>query len=339
MVAVSSEMPDWGQYLGQHADATVLHEPRWGRVMLQAYASRPYYLTARRGDKTVGVLQLVHQKSLMFGSYLCGMPYFDGAGILADDAGARESLTREAESLRKRVGAGWVEIRQFGPIGDSLPARTDKVTMWLPLQTGSQAMWEFLKTKVRTKVRKSQKMGLTVLEGQGELLEDFFEIYSRAMRDLGSPPHSRRFFQLIVEEFGPAVKLFSVRSEHLLLAASLTLVDRQGFHVPWSGSDRRYSELSANRLMYWSMLASACDSGSKLFDFGRSTRGSGTYEFKKEWGAQEVQLYWHYLLPPGRQPPDLRPDSAKYRMMVACWRRLPLGLARFLGPRIIGKLS
>jgi len=134
-------------------------------------------------------------------------------------------------------------------------------------------------------------------------------VYVRAMRDLGSPPHSKRFFRLICDAFGPAVRIFIVRHPGQPIAASFTLTDARAFHVPWSGSDVRFRNLSANRLMYWSMLAAAATGGSPTFDFGRSTRGSGTHEFKAEWGAQEVPLYWQYLMPAGRDMPDLRPAA------------------------------
>ena len=87
------------------------------------------------------------------------------------------------------------------------------------------------------------------------------------------------------------------------------------------------------------MLADSSQRGAGRFDFGRSTRQAGTYRFKKQWGAEEIPLYWYYLLPEGRALPELRPDSAKYRFMVACWKKLPVGLATALGQRIVGKLS
>ena len=37
--------------------------------------------------------------------------------------------------------------------------------------------------------------------------------------------------------------------------------------------------------------------GSRWFDFGRSTPGSGTYDFKLRWGGKVRQLYWVYPVP------------------------------------------
>ncbi len=307
--------------------------------MLQAYGNAPWYLTAARDGQPVATLQLVAQKSLVFGSHLCSLPYFDAAGVLADDLEAGETIVEAARSLMGRLGAKWVELRQAASLGQAIPSRDDKVTLHLDLPADPKTLWDDLDAKVRNQVRKAQRENLTTHVGGAELLEEFHAVYVRTMRDLGSPPHPARFFRLIAERFGTAVRLFVVRSAGRPVAAAFTLAEAHGIHVPWAGSDWRVRQLCANMLLYWSMLEDACGRGAKRFDFGRSTRDSGTYRFKVQWGAREVPLYWQYLLPPGGSVPDLRPDSPKYRLMVALWRRLPLGVVRLLGPRIIGKLS
>jgi FemAB-related protein (PEP-CTERM system-associated) len=336
--AVTSELPDWDGYIRARGGG-VFHSPRWGRLMHRVYGNEPYYITASRGGETVGVLQLVCQRSVIFGSHLCSLPYFDVAGILADDAAAAEALTQRAEQLLGELAVSWVELRQGTSLPRPLPQRDDKVTLHLDLPAEGSELWDGLKAKVRNQVRKAQKFELTVASGGAEVLGDFYDVYALTMRDLGSPAHSRRFFAAIIEAFPESAKVFAVRQGKKVLAGSLTMSDDRALHVPWAGNDWRVRESCANMLLYWSMLQDACCSGRGVFDFGRSTRGSGTYQFKKQWGAREVPLYWQYLLPAGAALPELRPDSPKYRLMVTCWRRLPVGLASLLGPWIIAKLS
>ena len=338
-VAVSTEPPDWSEYLSNRPDVVIYNDVRWGQVMAAAYGNRAYYLTAARKGRTVGVLQLVAQKSLLFGSHLCSLPYFDMAGILADDKDATDTILAEARSLMVELGAGWVELRQAESLPGDAPTRTDKVTLRLPLPPEPEALWKALDAKVRNQVRKGQRENLKVDEGAAELLPDFYAVYARTMRDLGSPPHHKRFFRLITERFGQAVRVFVVRAGDRPLAASMTLADSHGIRVPWAGSDWRVRQSCANMLLYWSMLEDACRRQARCFDFGRSTRDSGTYRFKAQWGAKEVPLYWCYILRPGGEVPDLRPESARFRLATTLWRRLPLGLACLIGPRIIARLS
>lgn len=338
-VSLSPDSLAWREYLARNDAATVFHDPRWGEVMRAAYGNQPYYLTAERAGATVGVLLLVLQKSLLFGSHLCSLPYLDAAGIVADDDAARDALLAGACRLMEESGAAWVELRQPAALPESIPARTDKVTLRLALPADPEVLWKAVGPKVRNQVRKAQRAGLTVESGGGECLDAFHVVYVRTMRDLGSPPHSRRFFDLTVQQLGQAVRFFVIRSGQQPVAASLTLTDRHAVHVPWAGSDWRVRAACANMLLYSAMLDDACRRGIACFDFGRSTRDSGTYRFKTQWGAHEVALYWHFLLPAGGSVPTLRPDSPKYRLMVAIWKRLPVAVARMLGPPIIAKLS
>ena len=115
----------------------MFYDPRWAQIMRDVYGNRCFYLTARRGSETVGVLQLVAKKSLLFGRYLCSLPYFDAAGVLADDAVAAGAFNSGTQSLREELDAGWVELRQEQVLDASLPLRTDKITLRLdPYRSG-----------------------------------------------------------------------------------------------------------------------------------------------------------------------------------------------------------
>ena len=338
-VTVSSDAPDWSEQLALDG-ATIFHDPRWGELMKMVYGNQQYYLTACRGGKVVASLQLVHQKSIFFGSRLSSLPYFDAAGVLGDDLQARSELLSAARELSSELKAESVEIRQADPIDQSLPTRTDKVSMRLRLPDDPDQAWSDLKAKVRNQVRKAETAGLVCQQGGVELIGQFHALYTENMRNLGSPPHSRRFFEAIFEKFGDLSRVFIVYNpQRKPVAGSFTLADRHGLRVPWAASDYRFRSDCPNMLLYWEMIKQACLHPSRCFDFGRGTRDSGTYRFKRQWGSQEQPLYWQYLLGPGQEMPSLKPDSPKYRFLVACWRKLPVSVAKLLGPRIISKLS
>jgi len=336
-VSLSHEPPAWSDLLADDA-AGVFHDPRWGVVMRQAYGNQPYYLTACRGREPVAALQLVRQSSTMFGTRLCSLPYFDSADILSRNSDATTMLVAQAASVRERTAARWVELRLSQPLAD-LPTRDDKITMHLDLPTDPAVLWDGLKAKVRNQIRKAQKADLRIVHGGGELLEHFHAIYLRTMRDLGSPAHSRTFFELILRHFPEAARVFVVYQGRRPLAASLTLRDRHALRVPWAGSDWRFSPLCANMLLYWAMLEHGCRESAPRFDFGRCSRDGGTHLFKKQWGSTEVPLYWQYVLADGANLPELRHDSPRYQKAVDVWKRLPLTTARHLGPLIVRKLS
>jgi FemAB-related protein (PEP-CTERM system-associated) len=338
-VIISDRAQNWNEYLSQNPRATIFHDPRWGRVMESAYGNRPFYLTALRNEKIVGVLQLVEQRSVLFGSHLTSLPYFDAAGILADDPQALRSILASADRVRKDRRTRWVELRQTETISKSLPTRTDKISMHLDLPTHAETLWTALDAKVRNQIRKAKSAGFEVTSGGSELLDEFYRVYVRNMRDLGSPPHHIRFFKNILDVFATETKIFIVRANSVPIACSFVIIDHNIIRLPWAASDWRYRRDCPNMLLYWSMLEWSSSNGIKLFDFGRSTRDGGTWRFKKQWGAHEVSLFWQYLLSPDESFPELRPDSGKFRLMIDLWKKLPVGVAEKAGPLIIRKLS
>jgi len=76
--------------------------------------------------------------------------------------------------------------------------------------------------------------------------------------------------------------------------------------VPWASALREANPLSANVLLYWHMLKFSIERGFKVFDFGRSTPDAGTFHFKKQWGAEPLELVWEYWNASGT-PPQERP--------------------------------
>jgi len=326
-------------YLARRSDATLLHDPRWGQLMKKVYGNTTFYLTAERAGKTVGVLQLVEQQSMIFGRHLTSMPYLDAAGILADDEQAVNAIIEQARKLMRQRNARWVELRHTRPLSAEMATRTDKVTFLLMLPRDPETMWARLKAKVRNQVRKATRSNLTVETARADRLDEFYNLYCRNMRDLGSPQHSRRFFQLMLEMFSEQTTIFIVRTTDRPVAAAVTLTGPHAVHVPWAASDRRYSQLAPNMLLYWSMLSHACRTGAQTFNFGRATRDSGTYRFKTQWGAKEIPLYWHYLPNADKPLHQLRPDNPRYRTMVACWKHMPVAVTRTIGPHLIAKLA
>jgi hypothetical protein len=75
--------------------------------------------------------------------------------------------------------------------------------------------------------------------------------------------------------------------------------------------------------------------GYKIFDFGRSKEGTGSFNFKRHWGFEPRPLpYIYYPIKTG-EIPDTSPLNPKLQWAIRIWRNLPLKLTMALGPRIV----
>lgn len=329
---------EWDAFVDVATDASPYHRYRLRQLVRDVFDRDTYYFAARLGGRIGGVLPIVRLKSRLFGDFLVSLPYFNYGGVLAESASVRQRLLDRGCELARELGVAHLELRHRAPSFDSLPARTDKVTMLLDLRGSPEELWKALSSKVRAQIKRPQREGAVGTHGGAELLGDFYQVFAENMRDLGTPVYPRRFFAEMLEAFPGNARLFVVRLADEPVAAAFVVGYRQTLEIPWASSLRRANSLGVNMLLYWNVLEFASQNGYATFDFGRCSVDSGTYRFKKQWGAQPLQLHWHYWLRDGGELPRINHANPKYEAAVAAWRRLPLAVANRLGPLLIRNL-
>lgn len=337
--ATDEERPDWDSFVDASEDAESYHPYQWRKVFERVFGHDCYYLIARdSGNVVVGVLPLVQLNSRLFGNFLVSVPCFSYCGTLARDEIIRNELIRAAWTLAQKLGASHVELRHGAGISLDLPCRDEKVSMRLGLPSSDDELWQRFPSKLRAQIRRPTKAGATCEEGGIELLDDFYSVFSRNMRDIGTPVFPKGLFHEMCDSFPDATRIFVVRLGGKPCAAGITYGYRDRLEIPSASSLREYNRDSVNMLLYWSVIQYAIRRGYGQFDFGRSTVDTGTYRFKKQWGAEPEQLQWHYCLPPEEQVPQLNPSNPRFRMATKVWQHLPLFVANVLGPRIVRNL-
>lgn len=335
-IAVDSAVDgaSWDRYVDQHPEATGYHRWRWRRVFERALGHRCHYLVATSGVRVVGVLPQVEVASWLFGRAMSSLPYVNYGGVLADSPAVAAALVDRAGARAAARGLSYVVLRHRRQCLPSLPVRTHKVTMVLPLDRDHTAMWNALDRKVRNQVRKAEKSGLTAVRGGHELLDEFYGVFTRNMRDLGTPVYGRALFAEILECEPDAAQLHVVRLGGRAIAGALSYGYGDTMEIPSASSLKEHRTLCPNHLMYWTMIRQAIDERRARFDFGRSTPGDGTFLFKEQWGASSEPLYWEYKLIGNTMLPAEDRQSAKYQAPIEAWKRLPLTIATTLGARL-----
>jgi FemAB-related protein (PEP-CTERM system-associated) len=326
---------EWDAYVAAHPDGTIDHAYAWQGIFRDVFGHGSHYVGARRNARLVGVLPLVTFNSRLFGRFIASVPFLNYGGILADDADARRALVEHARARATAFRASHIELRHVDRQLPELPHRQHKLQLTRELPPTAEELWTGLDKKVRNLVRKGQKEGLTVQTGGVELADDFYTVFARNMRDLGTPVYSRALFTETLRRFPDAARAHIVRLGKVPVAASITLRHNATVLVPWASSLRDYRQHAPNMLLYWSMLEHAVQTGAGIFDFGRSSPGSGTHQFKLQWGATERALHWEYVLLTRTAAPDQGPQNPKFARLIEIWKKLPVPVSVWLGPRIV----
>lgn len=335
-----ADVPRWDAHAMASSRAACYHLAGWKNVIEHSFGHETYYLLSEspRGEID-GLLPLVYLSSWLFGSFLVSLPFFNYGGICADSPAVGEQLLSEAVAIAGRLHASHIELRQTEAMKNGLAAKTHKVCMILPLPGNPDELWQSFPAKLRSQVRRPQREGMRAEVGGEEELDGFYEVFSRNMRDLGTPVYPKSFFRNILRQFPDAARIVTVYAGRARPVASGFLVGFKGrLEIPWASSLREFNHLSPNMLLYWRALQFGCEQGYGQFDFGRSTPGEGTYRFKAQWGAEPLQLHWHYWVRGGKPLPELNPKNPRYRTAIAIWTRLPVALTRLIGPPLVKNL-
>jgi len=317
-------------------DAAMSEAQHWLRILRDGLQHEPYCVQAKRGDTVVGMLPLAFVKSALFGRFLVSLPYINSAGVIACDAKTASGLLDGAVQLADELNVRYLELRQEQEFAHASlgAANATKVLMRLPLPATAEALWNGFKAKLRSQIRSGQKHDFRVYWGREELLSDFYAVFSHNMRDLGTPVYSEQLFASVLREFGDQAEVCVLRRGEQAVAGAILLHYHDRTEVPSASSLRAVNSTNANMVMYWELLQRAVQRGQQLFDFGRSSAGSGTYRFKEQWGALPHPSVWQYYLRQGSAS-DMRPDNGKFGLAIRVWQRLPVAVTRLIGPTIV----
>ncbi len=325
---------EWDDAVRRFGDWTHFHLIGWKQVVESVFGHECPYLVARDQSDTIrGLLPLVRVRSRLFGHFLVSMPFLNYGGPLGETE-AVTALVDTAIDMAKRDAVDLLELRSGQPLDIDLPASHRKITSVLDLpEEDPDLLWNGSTTKMRTKIRRPQKAGVTVRFGPDQL-GAFFGIFSHHMRDLGTPTQSRGFFEEVARTFPNSTWFACAYHQGRAVAGGCGFTWGREFEMTWSAGLKSDRRLRPNLQLYWSLMERAVTEGLRAYNFGRSTPGGGTHEFKRQWGARDVPLWW-YQYAPGAAKQTPSPDDPTFSWGPRLWKHLPVPIATALGPRIV----
>lgn len=319
----------WDAYVMAHPAGTFFHLSGWQRVLQNALGHRTHFLVAEQDGAVCGVLPLVHTKSLLFGNNLSSMAFSAHAGPLTSAPEAQAQLYAAASRRARELAVGAIEYRLSAPSG--LPRVTKHLyeNFSKPIHADADANMQAIRSKQRNVIRKGIKNGLVGRLGD---LPSFYAVYAESVRNLGTPVFPRGLFDAIAATFGDAVEVVIADLEGRPISAAMNFYFREQVCPYYWGGTHAARGLSGNDFLAWEVIGRAAARGCNVFDFGRSKRDTGPYQWKLNLGFEPAPLFYEYELINASAMPDINPMNPKYRLFIDCWKRLPLPLASVVGP-------
>ena len=306
--------------------------------MKNVFRHNTYFLYAEGEGGIEGVLPLAHVKSMLFGNSLVSLPFAVYGGVAATHAEAASALEAEAQRIAQQLGVDHLELRHVEARHDDWPRQDLYVTFRKAILPDEEANMLAIPRKQRAMVRKGIKNGL-----RSEIdprVDRFFALYADNVHRHGTPALPKRYFEALQQQFGDDCEVLIVCApDGQPLSGVLSFYFRDEVLPYYAGDDEAARDLAANDFKYWELMRLACARGMKVFDYGRSKQGTGPYAFKKNWGFEPTPLHYEYCLYKRDAVPQNNPANAKFKLMIETWRRLPIGVANWLGPHIVRNLG
>jgi FemAB-related protein (PEP-CTERM system-associated) len=330
----------WDEFVRSHPHGSPFHLTAWHRTIQDVFGYKPRHVVTRDNHgKIQAILPQFLVRSLIFGRVLLSTPLGVYGGVLAtSDEAARATLHR-AYQLAEEDSVQFLELRNCDNLvaDDRLCSKDLYVTFRQPLGEDVDAALTAIPRKTRAEVREGIKKGLE-FRVDAISVEDFFDVYSRSVRNLGTPVFSRNLFVRGREEFGSDCKIFSIHWQGKLVGAVWTLFYKDQVLPYYGASVREYNHLAVNSFMYWMLIKYGIEHGYRVFDFGRSKKGTGSFDFKKRWGMVMTELPYQYYLVRKTSLPDTSPLNPKFALAIKVWRSMPLAFTNCVGPFIAKQL-
>jgi FemAB-related protein (PEP-CTERM system-associated) len=357
----------WDAYVMNRSDGTLFHLTSWKVAIERTFGHKSIYLMAVRDKKTdsnesiscisssenlkkkstnsvnctneiVGIIPLFRIKIFLFSDFLTSLPFAEIGGILADNEVVAEKLFDRAAEITQKFQCDYLELRNRKPAFE-LPIKSLYYKFSREIFSDPDENMKAIPRKARRMVRQGIKFGLRSEIGN-HLLNDFYEILAKSYHSLGTPIFPIKLFKNLIEVFNNDIQILLIRNkEKTPIAGVLTFFFKDHVMPYYAGSIFEYRKLAPNDFMYWELMRYGCENGYKVFDYGRSKIGTGSYHFKRHWGFEPVLLPYQYHLVKSNEIPDQSPANPKYQKKIELWRKLPFTVTKILGPPIARYLA
>lgn len=328
----------WDAFVTAQPTGTFFHLTGWREIIENVFRHRTHYLLAESAGTIVGVLPLAEVKTRLFGHAVTSLPFCVYGGCVTDDPAVAGALHQAAAELARGTGASHLELRNTVAREPSWPRQDLYVTFRKEILPEVEANMLAIPRKQRAMVRKGIKAGL-----RSEIdptVDRFFDLYADNVHRHGTPALSKRYFAELKRVFGDRCECLTiVTAEGAPVSGVLSFYFRDEVLPYYAGDYTSARDLAANDFKYWELMRLACERGCRVFDYGRSKQGTGSFDFKKNWGFEPTPLHYEYQLFKGDRVPENNPLNPKYQLMIRTWRRLPRAVVNALGPHLVRGLG
>ncbi len=328
---LAPDIEAWDTYVQNHVGGTVFHSTAWQDILQKTYQKSYYHVAVQSEGKLRGIVSLYCVRSLGGSKNLYSLPYTAYGGILSDDLISARLLHDECLAIAKRENAGMVNLRNTMATGLELPTSELNVQFIKALPQTEEACLESIPRKSRATVRKSMLSHALSYEVNGDW-ELLWHLSAVNLKKLGTPAFPKKFYRNIMERMAEKADILFVKYQGKAICGVMTFYFKNVCNPYFSGALGEYNFTGANNYMYYALMCHGVNRQCQEFDFGKSRRGSGSFDFKKNMGFEPRILPFQYIFNTNQEISTFNPSNPKLALFLKTWSSQPLWTSKIFGP-------
>lgn len=319
---------------------TVFHGIAFRQILIRSFGYKcGYHAIIDGNDKICALIPLVIGRNLGLQNAGVSLPFVNFTDVCTENEAALQFAIAALPHLQDKCRLNYIELRLKDQSLDSPDWRLDLQhhTFVLPLSPNEEEVLSLSTASNRNHVRKVYKNNWFTASFDKKYLDDFYRVYVRRMKQLGSPAPDISFFQSFFENLPENSSLLTVidKQTEKVVGGMLLLISPGDatLYYPYGANLLEYNSKYLNNFMYWEAVRFGIRSKMKYLDLGRSQSGSGTYKYKEQWGASAVQL--KYLVYDSGRERAGPPNREKLHLFVELWKHIPHVITDYVGKQLI----
>jgi len=285
---------EWDEFASRHTDL-IFYQSVWSRVLREGLGGQPLYFYLKDGGEIVAGLPGVLLRFRIFKILYASIPY----GHLIGEKSYYSAFLQLLEKEFGRKGIDQVRLTE-SPFSNSYSPGSfkpisAKCTLLDLRGYDKEKVWEGYRKNIRRDVRKAQRSGITIRNGDSkEDIRIFYNLYLNSMeRNRAMAKYPLKWFEAIYEgmvEKGWGAFLFA-ELEDTVIAGAVFIKSPTSIHYFHNGSRYEFLKFCPNELLIHSALEEAIEKGNPFFDFmGSDPNDASLIRFKEKWGGQSMDL-------------------------------------------------
>ena len=324
----------WDEFVMSNPASIAWQSYGWSDVVRKHYGLDFFPVAVFDGPRISGILPLYHMKGMGRKNELISVPYAVAGGLLAEDPKVRAMLLDKAIRMSGEYGGCRITLKQYKiKVEGDLRIDDNYYNRELSLSKDVGEVWKRITEQNREKVTDALKLG-AVLDYPSADSSTFHKFLVLHHHRRGVPCVGKRWIDDLLAFQMYSIALLKVGGN--IVAATMVKEFKDTISFPFTClADSAGPVALPAYALYWKLIEHFAEMGKAIFHSGRIPTTDETEPHRLGWGGTKHQYFIQYHPNTATKTEYATRRGRKRALFEEGWKRLPLGLADFLGPRVV----